>query len=73
MDLNGSPQFKFNGAISMVVDCEKQTEIDYYWSKLTEGGEERQCGWVKDKFGFLWQIIPTILGSLMTDSAKFTE
>lgn len=70
MGLNGGPQFKFNEAISMVVDCETQAEIDYYWAKLTDGGEEGQCGWLKDKFGVSWQIIPTILGSLMTDPAK---
>lgn len=70
MGLNGGPQFKFNEAISLVVDCETQAEIDYYWSKLTEEGEEGQCGWLKDKFGVSWQIVPTILGSLMTDPAK---
>ena len=70
MALNGGPQFKFNEAISLVVDCETQSEIDYYWSKLTEDGEEGQCGWLKDKFGVSWQIVPTILGSLMTDPTK---
>ena len=70
MGLNGGPQFKFNEAISLVVDCETQSEIDYYWSKLTEDGEEGQCGWLKDKFGVSWQIVPTILGSLMTDPTK---
>jgi predicted 3-demethylubiquinone-9 3-methyltransferase (glyoxalase superfamily) len=70
MGLNGGPQFKFNEAISMVVDCETQEEIDYYWSKLTEGGEESNCGWLKDRFGMSWQIVPTILGELMTDSTK---
>ena len=70
MGLNGGPQFNFNEAISMVVDCETQEDIDYYWSKLTEGGEESNCGWLKDKFGISWQIVPTVLGSLMTDPAK---
>ena len=70
MGLNGGPQFKFNEAISMVVDCETQEEIDYYWSELTEGGEEGQCGWLKDKFGMSWQIVPTVLGQLMTDPEK---
>jgi predicted 3-demethylubiquinone-9 3-methyltransferase (glyoxalase superfamily) len=70
MGLNGGPNFKFNEAISIVVDCETQEEIDYYWDKLTEGGEESNCGWLKDKFGMSWQIVPTILGTLMTDPAK---
>ena len=70
MGLNGGPQFKFNEAISFVVDCETQEEIDYYWNKLTEGGEESQCGWLKDKFGVSWQIVPTILGKLMSDPTK---
>lgn len=70
MGLNGGPNFKFNEAISIVVDCETQEEIDYYWNKLTEGGEERNCGWLKDKYGMSWQIVPTILGKLMTDSTK---
>ena len=70
MGLNGGPNFKFNEAISIVVDCETQEEIDYYWNKLTEGGEESNCGWLKDKFGMSWQIVPTILGELMTDPAK---
>jgi predicted 3-demethylubiquinone-9 3-methyltransferase (glyoxalase superfamily) len=70
MGLNGGPQFKFNEAISMVVDCETQEDIDYYWSKLTDGGEEGNCGWLKDKFGMSWQIVPTILGELMSNPAK---
>jgi predicted 3-demethylubiquinone-9 3-methyltransferase (glyoxalase superfamily) len=56
--LNGGPQFKFTEAISLMVDCETQDEIDYYWSALTEGGEESQCGWLKDKFGLSWQVTP---------------
>ena len=70
MGLNGGPIFKFNEAISFVVDCENQQEIDYYWNKLTEGGQESQCGWLKDKFGVSWQIVPVILGKLINDSVK---
>ena len=66
--LNGGPQFKFNHAISFVVNCETQEEVDGYWEKLTEGGEEIQCGWLKDKFGLSWQIVPTILPKLMADT-----
>ena len=66
--LNGGPQFKFSEAFSLVVNCENQKELDEYWSKLTSGGgQERQCGWLKDKFGFSWQIVPTELGKLMGD------
>lgn len=68
--LNAGPQFKFSEAVSFQVFCETQEDIDYYWSKLTEGGEESQCGWLKDKFGFSWQIVPDILPKLMTDPAK---
>lgn len=70
MGLNGGPKFKFNEAVSFVVDCDTQEEIDYYWNKLTEGGEESMCGWLKDKFGIWWQIVPGILGKLMSDPAK---
>jgi len=73
MGLNGGPHFKFNEAISFVVDCETQEEIDYYWDKLTEGGEESQCGWLKDKFGVSWQIVPKILAELMTDPEKASK
>ena len=59
--LNGGPFFKFNEAISFQIFCGTQEEIDYYWSKLTDGGEEGQCGWLKDKYGISWQIVPTIL------------
>lgn len=68
--LNGGPLFKFNESISFQVFCETQAEIDNYWSKLTEGGEEGQCGWLKDKFGISWQIIPSILSGLLSDPAK---
>jgi predicted 3-demethylubiquinone-9 3-methyltransferase (glyoxalase superfamily) len=68
--LNGGPLFKFNEAISLQVFCETQDEIDHYWSKLTEGGQEVQCGWLKDKFGISWQIIPSILSELLRDPEK---
>lgn len=70
MGLNGGPVFKFNEAVSFVIDCETQEEIDYYWGKLTEGGEESQCGWLKDRYGLSWQVVPTILGKLMNDPQK---
>jgi predicted 3-demethylubiquinone-9 3-methyltransferase (glyoxalase superfamily) len=66
--LNGGPAFKFNEAVSFVVTCETQEEIDYYWSKLTEGGSEVQCGWLKDKFGLSWQITPANIGELLKTS-----
>lgn len=65
--LNGGPNFKFNEAISFVVHCESQQEVDYYWSKLSEGGKEIQCGWLKDKFGVAWQIVPTAFFKLVAD------
>jgi predicted 3-demethylubiquinone-9 3-methyltransferase (glyoxalase superfamily) len=65
--LNGGPQFTFTPAISFFVSCETQAEVDELWAKLTEGGEESQCGWLKDKFGVSWQIIPTTLMELMSD------
>ena len=66
--LNGGPLFKFSEAFSFVVNCENQQEVDEYWSKLTSGGgQESQCGWLKDKFGFSWQIVPTALAKLMSD------
>jgi predicted 3-demethylubiquinone-9 3-methyltransferase (glyoxalase superfamily) len=68
--LNGGPFFKFNEAISFQVYCENQEEIDFYWSTLTSGGEESQCGWLKDKFGISWQIIPSILEDLMSDPTR---
>jgi predicted 3-demethylubiquinone-9 3-methyltransferase (glyoxalase superfamily) len=70
--LNGGPQFKFNEAVSFVVNCKTQREVDYFWRKLTvNGGKEVQCGWLKDKFGVTWQVVPEILGDLMTgDSAQ---
>ncbi len=67
MVLNGGPHFKFNEAISIFVDCENQEEVDNLWEKLSEGGEKGQCGWLKDKFGLSWQIIPNILGEMLSD------
>jgi predicted 3-demethylubiquinone-9 3-methyltransferase (glyoxalase superfamily) len=70
MALNAGPEFKFNEAVSFVVDCETQEEIDYYWKKLTSGGNEGQCGWLKDRFGVSWQIVPTVLAKLMSNPEK---
>jgi predicted 3-demethylubiquinone-9 3-methyltransferase (glyoxalase superfamily) len=61
--LNGGPLFKFTEAVSFSIDCETQEEVDYYWNKLTDGGEESMCGWLRDKFGLSWQVVPTELGS----------
>jgi predicted 3-demethylubiquinone-9 3-methyltransferase (glyoxalase superfamily) len=65
--LNGGPIYKFTEAISFVVNCERQPEVDHYWEKLTEGGAPDKCGWLKDKFGLSWQIVPTILPKLLGD------
>jgi len=67
MGLNGGPQFKFTEAVSLFVNCETQEEVDEFWEKLSAGGEKSQCGWLKDKYGLSWQIVPTILGKLMGD------
>jgi predicted 3-demethylubiquinone-9 3-methyltransferase (glyoxalase superfamily) len=67
MALNGGPLYKFTPAISLFVNCENQDEVDYYWERLSQGGEKGQCGWLTDKFGISWQIVPTILGTLMND------
>jgi predicted 3-demethylubiquinone-9 3-methyltransferase (glyoxalase superfamily) len=72
--LNGGPQFKFTEAVSFVVNCETQKEIDYYWDKLTGGGgSEVQCGWLKDKYGLSWQIVPTVLPQLVKKSGRVME
>ena len=65
--LNGGPQFKFTEAISLLVNCETQKEVDELWSKLTAGGQPSRCGWLKDKFGLSWQIVPTVLGRMLAD------
>src|SRR4051794_31736447 len=67
MALNGGPMFKFTPAISFFVNCQTQEEVDDLWSKLSEGGEKNRCGWLKDKFGVSWQIIPAALGEMMRD------
>ena len=64
--LNGTPNFKFSEAVSFSISCKDQEEVDYYWNKLTEdGGQESQCGWLKDKFGLSWQVVPSVMGQLM--------
>lgn len=69
--LNGGPRYKFNESMSIVVSCDTQEEIDHYWNSLTaDGGQEIQCGWLKDKYGISWQIVPSILGSLMSEPTK---
>jgi predicted 3-demethylubiquinone-9 3-methyltransferase (glyoxalase superfamily) len=65
--LNGGPEFTFTPAISFFVNCQTQAEVDHLWEKLSSGGEEGQCGWLKDKYGVSWQIVPTILGQLLQD------
>src|SRR6266487_2867087 len=65
--LNGGPQFKFTEAISFVVNCETQEEVDEFWETLSEGGEKSRCGWLKDKFGLSWQVVPTILEKMLQD------
>jgi len=67
MALNGGPHFKFSEAISFIVNCETQKEIDEFWEKLSDGGEKGVCGWLKDKYGLSWQIVPTVLGGMMQD------
>ena len=65
--LNGGPVFKFSEAVSFVVNCESQKEVDHFWEKLSAGGEEVQCGWLKDKFGLSWQVVPTVLSEMLQD------
>ena len=71
--LNGAPHYKFTEAVSFVVNCQTQAEIDEYWKKLSDGGQEVQCGWLKDKYGLSWQIVPTILSEMITDSAMLKQ
>jgi len=66
--LNGGPQFTFSPAISFVVNCKTQEEVDEFWEKLSDGGKENQCGWLDDKFGVSWQIVPSVLGQLLSDA-----
>lgn len=65
--LNGGPRFQFTEAVSFVVNCETQEEVDYFWEKLSEGGQKSRCGWLKDQFGLWWQVVPVILAELMGD------
>ena len=65
--LNGGPHFKFTEAISLVVNCQTQEEVDHFWSKLSAGGQEVQCGWLKDRFGVSWQVVPTVLPEMLQD------
>jgi len=65
--IDAGPQFKFTEAISLFVNCETQEEVDHFWEKLSAGGEKSRCGWLKDKFGVSWQIIPTVLGKMLQD------
>src|SRR5438445_11921295 len=65
--LNGGPMFKFTEAISFAVNCETQEEVDYFWSKLSAGGEESRCGWLRDKFGLSWQVVPKVLIEVLAD------
>jgi predicted 3-demethylubiquinone-9 3-methyltransferase (glyoxalase superfamily) len=71
--LNGGPEFKFNESVSFVVSCATQKEIDYFWKKLSAGGQEVQGGWLKDKFGLSWQIVPSILGELLEGDAEQSQ
>jgi predicted 3-demethylubiquinone-9 3-methyltransferase (glyoxalase superfamily) len=70
--LNGGPQHTFNEAVSIVVPCADQAEVDYYWSHLSEGGQEIACGWLKDKYGLCWQIVPTVFCEMIRDSDPAT-
>jgi len=68
--INGGPEFTFDEAVSFLINCADQKEVDYYWHKLTEGGEEVQCGWLKDKYGLSWQVVPEGLAELVTDPTE---
>jgi predicted 3-demethylubiquinone-9 3-methyltransferase (glyoxalase superfamily) len=70
MALNGGPMFKFSPAVSFVISCENQEEIDHFWDKLSEGGEKQNCGWLQDKYGLSWQVVPAILPVLFKDKDK---
>jgi predicted 3-demethylubiquinone-9 3-methyltransferase (glyoxalase superfamily) len=68
--INGGPEFSFDEAVSFAIECETQEEVDYYWEKLSEGGEEGQCGWLKDRYGLSWQVVPTGMEELFADPDK---
>jgi len=68
--INGGPEFKFDEAVSFAIECESQAEIDYFWTQLTDGGEESVCGWLKDRFGVSWQVVPTGMEELFADPDK---
>lgn len=68
--INGGPEFKFDEAVSFAIECETQEEVDYFWTKLSEGGEEGQCGWLKDRYGLSWQVVPTGMEELFADPDK---
>jgi predicted 3-demethylubiquinone-9 3-methyltransferase (glyoxalase superfamily) len=68
--INGGPHFKFDEAVSFQITCEDQDEVDYYWEKLTEGGEESQCGWLKDRFGLSWQVVPKGMEAVFSNPDK---
>ena len=70
MNLNGGPEYSFSEATSFVISCDDQEEIDHYWSALTNGGHEGKCGWLTDKYGVTWQVVPSMLGTLMSDPEK---
>ncbi len=65
--LNGGPQFRFSEAVSFMIDCKTQEEVDYYWEKLSAGGQQQPCGWLKDRYGLSWQVVPSALGEMMSD------
>jgi predicted 3-demethylubiquinone-9 3-methyltransferase (glyoxalase superfamily) len=71
--LNGGPMFKFTEAVSFAVMCDTQEEIDHFWTRLSEGGRESQCGWLKDRFGLSWQIVPSVLPQLLKDAGASSE
>jgi predicted 3-demethylubiquinone-9 3-methyltransferase (glyoxalase superfamily) len=66
--INGGPQFTFDEAVSFQIDCETQDDVDYYWERLSEGGKEGRCGWLKDRYGLSWQVVPTGMEELFTDA-----
>ncbi len=68
--LNGGPQFTFTEAVSFLIDCQSQEEVDYFWDRLSEGGEAGPCGWLKDRFGLSWQVVPSVLGEMLQDKDR---